>query len=76
MNVRNAASLQGVIVGYLTAGQTVSVYEEVFPTPDSAWLCLDLVHFTDGTPAGSDCQRVVAYRIGSITYGIFEILQP
>lgn len=75
MNVRNAANLNATIVGYLEIGQRQPVCDEV-NVGDQTWLCLDIVHDLAGNPFGSDCGRVVAYRLGSTIYGELLVVQP
>jgi len=75
MNVRDATSLAGDVVGTIEAGERVRVCDEVRVETD-IWLCLDVEHNTLGTPIGSDCQRAVAYQIGSLIYGRLDVVRP
>lgn len=72
MNVR-VCTVAGVgcqIVGALDAGEPVAVYGRVtvYPSGD-VWLCLDESLNIYGQDVGSQCARVVAYRLGETTFG-------
>jgi hypothetical protein len=76
MNIRESASSSGRWLGFLGGGVRTRVYLEWYHYPDGeAWLCLDFSTVA-GTIDGSDCHRMVAYRIKGVEYGILEILRP
>lgn len=76
MNVRNAASVTAPIVGSLEINKTVRIWAIVYLANGDSWLCLDYQTNALATPTGSDCQRAVAYRIGSVVFGELEIVRP
>lgn len=63
MKVRAQPALTATVLRYLPAGVRVAVYKEVFPPEGGAWLYV--------APSG-----YVAYRLGSVTYGDLQIVQP
>lgn len=72
MNVRLCA-VAGVgcqIVSALDAGEPVEVYGRVtvYPSGD-VWLCLDESMNIYGQDVGSQCGRVVAYKLGATVFG-------
>ncbi len=77
MKIRNAASLDGTVVGYLPAGQRTRFYTIIFiPLSNDEWLCLDVLHDLAGNEVGSDCKQAVAYQVSGVKYGLVEIVRP
>ncbi len=77
MKIRNAASFDGVVVGYLAANMEVRIYGEVFLTARDVWVCLDAAVNKLATPMGSDCQKAVAYKVtGHEDYGVVRVVKP